>query len=664
MEINLDTFDFIVIAVYFIGIIVYGISQSKRASSEEYFLGGRSLTWPVVGISLFAANISSSTLIGLAGSAYVLDMTVYNYEWYAVLVLVFFAIFFLPFYLKSGVYTMPEFLERRYDSLSRYYFSFVTVVGNVLIDTAASLYVGTLVLGLIFPELPPWVVIVFLAAAAAAYTIPGGLNSVVKTEVIQAIVLILGSIVLTYYGLSRVGGWSGMTAKLDEMKQESIINKNADESLSIVRSEEINWDQVVQQLDALQTKGILDRDNAPTIQIVKENKGDIKAINKAIDAQIKTINTKQNEALKPLEEKLSAESNKEGPKALQLSESIKAIKEKANADKENIAEVRRVIKQYNEPIVPWWGLLTGVPLLGFYFWANNQFMVQRVLSSKNLNHGRWGALFAGLLKLPVILIMVIPGTLAFLIFQDESIAYQTTSGACTNLADCPDYTYPSLLFELLPTGLLGLVVAGLLAAMMSSISATFNSASTLITMDFVNKIRPNMTSKQLVRSGQISTLILVILASLWAPQIGKYGDLFKYLQDILGYIAPPIVSAFILGLFWKRANSAGSIVSLIFGMIMAVVWVAGIIGEVDHWFFQMHFLMRTTVLFLLCLVVHIIVSLSTPAPTADKLKGMVWTPKLIKEETEELAGLPWYLNYRYLSIILLIITAFVVGYFW
>ncbi len=560
---NLSTLDLSIMILYGVFIIVYGIYHSKRNSSEEYFLGGRSLTWPTVGISLFAANISSSTLIGLAGSAYLLDMTVYNYEWYAVLVLVFFAIFFLPFYLKSGVYTMPEFLEKRYDERSRYYFSFITVVGNILIDTAAALYVGTLVLGLIFPQLEPWVVILILAASAAAYTIPGGLNSVVKTEVIQAVVLIFGSCVLTWYGLSAVGGWDGMVTQLNELKAAGITTKDASEAMSIVRDNDGEW-----------------------------------------------------------------------------------------------------WRQYDSPIVPWWGLLTGVPLLGFYFWANNQFMVQRLLSSKSLNHGRWGALFAGLLKLPVILIMVIPGAIAFLLFREREVFFQTTTGPCDNLANCTDFTYPMLIFELLPSGLLGLVVAGLLAAMMSSISATFNSASTLITMDFVKKFRPGMTSQQLVKSGQISTLILVILASLWAPQIGKYGDLFRYLQDILGYIAPPIVSTFILGLFWKRATSTGSIVSLLFGMVMAAIWVYGIVTEIDYWFWQLHFLLRTTVLFVLCLVVHIVVSLISEPSTAEKLKGMIWTPQLIAEETEELRGLPWYQNYRILSVILLVITAFVVGYFW
>ena len=563
MDISLSTFDFLVIGLYFVGIIIYGISQAKSGSSEDYFLGGRNLTWPVVGISLFAANISSSTLIGLAGSAYLLDMTVYNYEWYAVLVLVFFAIFFLPFYLKTRVYTMPEFLEKRYGVKSRYYFSMVTIIGNVLIDTAASLYVGTLILGLIFPNLAPWVIIVVLAAAAAAYTIPGGLNSVVKTEVIQAIVLIFGSIVLTYFALTKVGGWGEMISQLDVLKATGVTEKGADEALSIIASNNGPW--------------------------WKDTPGG--------------------------------------------------------------------------PIVPWWGLITGVPLLGFYFWANNQFMVQRILSSKDINHGRWGALFAGFLKLPVVLIMVIPGVLAFLLYRNTEVAYNTTSGPCANLADCTDFTYPTLIFDLLPTGLLGLVVAGLLAAMMSSISATFNSASTLITMDFVNKFKPNMTSKQLVRSGQIATLVLVILASLVAPQIGKYGDLFKYLQDVLGYIAPPIVSAFLLGLFWKRANAQGSFSSLMVGLIMAVIWVVGIFYEVDFWFFQMHFLLRTTVLFVICFAVLIIVSLATPPPPAIKTDGLIWTPKLIKEETLELQGLPWYQNYRILSVLLLILTMFFVGYF-
>ena len=195
-QLSLSWLDGGIILLYFVLIVLYGLYHAKRKNSEEYFLAGRNMTWPIVGISLFAANISSSTLVGLAGDAFKTNTHVYNYEWFAVIVLIFFAIFFLPFYLRSKVYTMPEFLERRYDSKSRYYFSFITIVGNILIDTAAGLYVGNIVLKLIFPDLPPTLIIVLLAFAAAAYTIPGGLNSVIQTEVVQAILLVVGSCIL------------------------------------------------------------------------------------------------------------------------------------------------------------------------------------------------------------------------------------------------------------------------------------------------------------------------------------------------------------------------------------------------------------------------------------------------------------------------------------
>ena len=559
---KLSALDISIMIIYAVLIIGYGLYHAKRKNSEEYFLAGRNMIWPIVGISLFAANISSSTLVGLAGDAFKTNTHVYNYEWLAAVILVFFAIFFLPFYLKSRVYTMPEFLERRYDRRSRYYFSFITIVGNVLIDTAAGLYVGNIVLKLMFPGLESWVIIVLLAFAAAAYTIPGGLNSVIQTEVIQAILLIFGSCLLTYFAFDRVGGWSGMIAGLNEYAASGkLMNpdlKNADEVLSMVR---------------------------------------------------------------PL----------------------------------------------GDEFMSWRGLLLGAPILGFYFWANNQFMVQRVLGAKDLNHGRWGALFAGLLKLPVIFIMVLPGTCAILLFSDldlTAINYALPDGTnCTNLRDCPNATYPVLLFQLLPTGILGLVLAGLLAAMMSSVSATFNSASTLITMDFVKQLRPNMTSTQLVRVGQISTLILVVLASAWAPMIERANSLWEYLQVVLAYIAPPVAASFILGLFWKRANGTGSIVSLLFGFVFAIF---GLLSLVNAWwpaFNEVHFLDRTVILFVLCLIINIAVSLATAPPPTDKVANYTWSVNLFTEETEELRALPWYLNYRILAIGLLIVTAIVVGMF-
>lgn len=569
---ELGVLDITVIVVYLVGIIIYGISKAKRSSSEDYFLGGRTMTWPIVGIALFSANISSSTLVGLASDAFQTDISVYNYEWYAVVILIFFAIFFLPFYLKSGVYTMPEFLERRYDNRSRYYFSFITVVGNVLVDTAAGLYVGKIVLTLLFPGLDPTLILIILAVAAAAYTIPGGLNSVIQTEVIQAVLLIIGSCLLTYFAFDKLGGgWSSMMDGLDTMLAKG----------------EVNFDRKIEAGQYIPT---------------------------------------------------------------------------------NSEEVFSLVRPSNDKI-PWWSLLSGIPLLGFYFWANNQFMVQRVLGAKNLNHGRWGALFAGFLKLPVIFIMVVPGVLGLLLFNDLDISglnYQLSDGSvCDDLSDCPNLTYPVLLFQLLPAGILGLVVAGLMAAMMSSVSATFNSASTLVTMDFVRQLRPQMSSKQLVRVGQITTIILVVLAILWVPFIETVSDsLWEYLQTVIAYTSPPAVATFILGLFWKRANGTGSIVSLLCGFVLAIFT---ILSQVYGWvepLNDIHFLAKASILFVICVTIHVVVSLTTAPSPAEKVADYTYKKSLFTEETEELKSVPWYQNYRKLSVILLVLTAIIVIYFW
>ncbi len=563
-SIGLNTIDYVIIVVYLVGIVWYGIRKGKQESSEDYFLAGRNMAWPIVGISLFAANIGSNTLIGLTSDAFNTDVAVYNYEWMAAVVLVIFSIFFLPFYLKSRVYTMPEFLERRYDTRTRYLFSGITIVGNVIIDTASGLYAGNLILKIIFPGTPSWIIIALLAFAAAAYTIPGGLSSVVHTEVIQAVLLIFGSILVTYFAFSEVGGWRAMIDGLNELKASGAIEKDAGEVLSLIR---------------------------------------------------------------PASDKS----------------------------------------------MPWPGLLLGVPLLGFYFWANNQFMVQRVLSAKDLNHGRWGALFAGLLKLPVLFIMVIPGVLAILLFSDTDISFLNyqipVAGGfetCGALADCPNMTYPVLIYSLLPTGVLGLVIAGLLAAMSSSISATLNSASTLITMDFVQKLKPSISSKGLVRAGQIATVVLVILAAAWAPLIESFRSLWTYLQQILSFISPPIVAAFVVGLFSRRSNANGGFWSLVLSYALVLVWIAycfANFGGISNAETGVHFLYIVPVLFVIAVSINLAISSLSPAPTDEKLKDMIWSKSIYQDETKDLVGLVWYKNYRILSVILLILTAIIVLWF-
>ncbi|MEM6723654.1 MAG: sodium transporter, partial [Bacteroidota bacterium] len=213
-------------------------------------------------------------------------------------------------------------------------------------------------------------------------------------------------------------------------------------------------------------------------------------------------------------------------------------------------------------------------------------------------------------------------------------------------------------------GLLGLVLAGLLAAMMSSVSATFNSASTLITMDFVKKMRPNMTSEQLVRSGQIATVVLVVLASLWAPQIERFGSLFRYLQLVLAYICPPVVAVFILGLFWKRASGTGAFAALMSGFAIAIFLIISSAQELVPAVNEIHFLHMAFFLFLICMTIHMVVSLMTPPAGEEQIRDYTWRKEMFTAETEELKALPWYLNYRYQAIILLIVTAIIVGSFW
>ena len=521
-DFKLHPIDITIVGIYIVFVVWFGFRIGKKhKSAEDYFLAGRSMIWPFIGISLFASNISSTTLIGLAGDAYSTGISVYNYEWFATVILVFFVIFILPFVLKSQVYTIPEYLERRYDGRARTYFSILNLFLNIIVDTAASLYVGGLMLKLIFPDIPMWQTISALAIVAGIYTIAGGLAAVIYTDAIQTVMLLLGSVIISIAAFSKVGGWEAITAQVSP------------DMLSLIR---------------------------------------------------------------PLD----------------------------------------------DPGVPWLGLFTGLPLLGVYFWCNNQFMVQRVLSAKNLWHGRLGSLFAGLLKLPVLFIMVLPGTAAILLYPGLERA---------------DLVYPTLMFDLLPTGLLGLVMAGFIAALMSQIDSTLNSASTLVTVDFVAKAKPNLSQRQLMIVGRWVTLSFMVLAALWAPQIEKVGSIWKYLQSVLSYTVPPVVAMFLIGTFWKRANAHGAFLSIVVGVLLAVVFfyineIAGIIN--------IHFLYIAPILFVVCTLLIIIGSLITQPPDQKKVNELTWSIAFYKSETDELRSLPWYKNYRILSVFLTIITIIIV----
>lgn len=516
-QFELTALDLSTIVAYVAVIIAVGfVAARKTSTTEEYFLAGRSLTWPLIGLSLFASNISSSTLIGLAGAAYATGISVYNYEWFAAVVLVLFLIFFLPIYLRTRIYTMPEFLERRFDARSRLYVSSVTVVGNILLETAGALYAGALVVQLVYPQVPLWQTVVVLAVLSGLYTAAGGLKAVVYTDAIQAVLLVVGATAVSALAYMKVGSWSAVTEAFTERE------------LSLIQ---------------------------------------------------------------PLD----------------------------------------------DPTLPWLGLVTGLPLLGVYYWCSNQYIVQRALGARDLDQGRYGALLAGFLKIPVLFIMVLPGTFARLLYPNLERA---------------DMVFPTLVFDLLPAGFRGIVIVALVAAIMSSIDSTLNAVSTLVTMDFVKKLKPHLANRRLVFIGRLATVVVMILGAIWAPQIARFPSLWQYLQGVLAYITPPVVACFIVGIFWRRASGTAAFSALLVGMVAALILVFS--GA------PIHFLYVAGILFLLSVLTIVLVSLAgTSAPPAD-VDDLVWTWDRLTDSMKPAAATRWYKNHLLISILLLAATAAVV----
>jgi SSS family solute:Na+ symporter len=311
------------------------------------------------------------------------------------------------------------------------------------------------------------------------------------------------------------------------------------------------------------------------------------------------------------------------------------------------AEHFQIIQPYNDAFLPWPGIITGVFLLGFYFWSTNQFIVQRALGAKNLRHGQWGSLFAGFLKVATpLFIMIMPGLMARVLYPDIEKA---------------NYVFPVLMFDLLPTGLLGLVLAGLIAAMMSSIDSALNSASTLVTMDFIKKLRPQTTSVQLMWIGRAVTFLFMIAAAAWAPQIDTFPTLWQYLQSALSYIVPPIAALFIIGVFWKRANADGALAGIVMGIVSAALF---LVLSGSKLMPAIHFLYVAAIIFCLSCLAVFTVSLLTPPPPAQKVRDFTWQRKIYDRETTEIQRLPIMWNYRCLSVLLLGLLALILLLFW
>jgi SSS family solute:Na+ symporter len=303
-----------------------------------------------------------------------------------------------------------------------------------------------------------------------------------------------------------------------------------------------------------------------------------------------------------------------------------------------------IIQPANSDTLPWPGLLTGVIVIGTYYWTTNQVVVQRTLGARTLDHGRWGAIFAGFLKIPLLFLMILPGAMALVLYPN---------------LDNPDLVFPTLAFDLLPVGVRGLILAAVVAAITSTVDSVLNSASTLVTMDFVQTFRPNTSQRGLVFAGRVATVGALIFAVAWAPQIARFGTLYGYLQSVLSFVTPPIVATFLLGIMWSRTSAAAAFTTL------ATMIPLGVVGFVFTQIpatqvFEIQFLYAAGISFALSLLVLVAVSLVTEGPSEEVVENLTWRPELYRIETEELRGTPWYYNYRYLSIALLVSTAVVV----
>jgi SSS family solute:Na+ symporter len=553
---KLATLDWIIIGGYFaiVFLLAWYVTIRERRSkaenygSSDYFLGGKNVGWFVIGASLFASNIGSEHLVGLAGSGARGDMAAAQFEILAALILILLGWVFVPFYIKSGVFTMPEFLERRYNSSARTYLSVVSILAYILTKISITIFAGALVFEVM--GVPFWTGAVLVVIATGVYTVFGGLRAVIYTDMMQMFVLIGGSVTITWFGLQALGGWGGM---------------------------------------------------------------------------IDTIAT-------------------------------------ATAASEELSQSRffNLWRPSSDNAFPWTGILFGAPILGVWYWCTDQFIVQRVLSAKDVSNARKGTIFGGFLKLTPLFIFILPGIIAFALAQQGMV----------DLQGDPDKALPAIITDFLPSGLKGLVLAGLLAALMSSLSSVFNSCSTLFTIDFYKKFRPETSEKGLVWVGQIATVVLVVISLAWIPfmrAMMEGSSFYQYLQSIQAYISPPIAAAFLFGLFVKRINARGAIWALwagfIIGMLRLVLEfmvgeeiIIAKAGSFLHSFVEINFLHFAIIIFVFCSALMMLVSFTAPQHSAEKLKNVTY------ERPEKSAAGFSPANPDFWLTIILVIAVFVLWY--
>jgi solute:Na+ symporter, SSS family len=505
----LTTLDLAIVGAYFF--VIFGIGfyfARKERTSTDYFLASRNVGWFAIGASLFVSNISTEHFIGLAGSGATTGLAVGHFEWLACLILLILGWVFVPFYLRSNVFTMPEFLERRFSRSCAVYLASISILAYVFTKISVHLYAAAVVLERVVGW-SPLTAAVILVVATGIYTIAGGLAAVIYTDLVQTLILIAGAVILTFIGLHRVGGFAGLRAAVP-------------------------------------------------------------------------------------------------------------------------AGYFHMIKPASDAEFPWTGIFFGAPILGIWYWCTDQVIVQRVLSAKDEGHAKAATIFAGFLKILPVFMLVLPGIIAIALYRD--MFNVSADGRVLN----GDIAYPTMIINLLPPGLVGLMIAALLAALMGAMSSVFNSASTLVTLDFYKKVKPDATEHQLVTFGRAMTGVMVVLGLLWVPFIHLISSqLYIYLQSVQAYISPPIASCFILGILWTRLNASGAISSLLTGFFLGAARFIFEIVDRAHggryfdnrlirWLVDMNFLHYAILMFVICSLVLVGVSLMGEAPERQKLAGLTF----------------------------------------
>ncbi len=549
----MELLDWLMICGYFtllIGVAVYA-TLGKQKTSEDYFLAGRHLGWFIVGASIFASNIGSEHLVGLAGSGATDGVAMAHYELHAWCLLILGWVM-VPFFMRSKVFTMPEFLERRFSPMSRWVLSVISLIAYVLTKIAVGIFAGGIVFSVLLPELrfmgmdSFWIGSILVIVFTGIYTIIGGLRAVAYTEALQTFILVIGSALVTWFGLRELGGWEGLRTALD--------------------SEMFNlWKPIVPE----GTEGTW----APVM-----------------------------------------ETNEAG-------------------------DVTRMAWYFNSNY-PWLSMLFCAPVIGLWYWCTDQYIVQRALGARDETQARRGTIWAAWLKLLPVFIFIIPGMICFALATqgNNEIASVMLDDQGNIIRDEAQAAFPLLVKTVLPAGIRGIVVAGLLAALMSSLAGVFNASATLFTMDFYTKLHPGISQEKLVWVGRVATVAMVLIGLAWIPVIRGGRGLYDYLQGIQAYLAPPIFAVFFLGVFWKRLNGPGCLAALIVGGLMGlfrlaidtpVKFIDSLKGGYEEGTFfwimnNMFFQYYSILILIVCAVTMVVVSYMTAAPDYEKISGLTF----------------------------------------